>query len=166
MEPGAALVPLDEPPLLPEIVRPRIGPMSPEAIARVRQLEEMVLAAPQVPIFTDHVIHGGMYARTVFIPAGVVITGALVKVPTTLIVHGDAVIYLDQVSVQVSGYNVVAASAGRKQAFVAVTDVYLTMMVQTDATTVDEAERAFTDDFEQLASHRDEQMNSVTVTGE
>ena len=34
----------------------------------------------QVPIETRHVLHAGMYARTICIPAGVLITGALVKV--------------------------------------------------------------------------------------
>lgn len=143
-----------------------IGPMSEREIDNVRQLEALSLAQPQVPIMTDHVIHGGMYCRTVFIPAGVMITGALIKVATILIVHGNAVVYIDGGPMEVTGYNVVPASAGRKQAFVAREDTWLTMVFPSKAKDVDEAEREFTDENDLLASHFDPALNRVTITGE
>lgn len=135
-------------------------------IDKVRRLEAMVLELPQTSIFTEHVIHGGMYARTVMIPAGTMITGALVKTPTTLIVNGDCTVYIGDGTIEVSGYNVIPASAGRKQAFLAHTDTWLTMMVATDAKDVDEAERFFTDESHLLASHRDVELNRTVITGE
>jgi hypothetical protein len=133
-----------------------IQPMSSAAVYDVRRLETASLAQPQVPIPTQHTLHAGMYARTVLIPAGVLITGALIKIPTILIVSGHAMMYGCDGPVELCGYAVFSAFAGRKQAFVAVTDTYLTMVFPTKATTVEEAENEFTDEVDLLASRRDE----------
>ncbi len=58
-------------------------------------------------------------------------------------------------AVEVAGYTVFSASAGRKQAMVALTDTYLTMLFPTDAKTVDEAERAFTDEYDLLVTRKE-----------
>ena len=144
----------------------RIPAMTELAIDNVRQLEELVLKVPQTAIPTDHILHAGVYARTIMIPAGVVLTGALIKVATVLVVEGDCIVYIGDESKEIHGYNVFAASAGRKQAFVARTDTYLTMVFATDATNVDKAEEEFTDEFELLFSRADGAVNHVTITGE
>ena len=131
------------------IARPVIPVMSEEAIGKVRQLESIATTLPQVPIRTDHVLHAGM-------PAGVMITGVLIKVATLLIVQGDALVYAGGEPIRLSGYNVVPATAARKQAFIAQSDVYLTMIFPTDARDVDEAERQFTDEIELLASRKEQ----------
>jgi len=138
------------------IARPVIPVMSEEAIGKVRQLESIATTLPQVPIRTDHVLHAGIYARTVMVPAGVMITGVLIKVATLLIVQGDALVYAGGEPIRLSGYNVVPATAARKQAFIAQSDVYLTMIFPTDARDVDEAERQFTDEIELLASRKEQ----------
>ncbi|CAN5192002.1 hypothetical protein BH10PSE6_BH10PSE6_16910 [soil metagenome] len=148
-------------------VAPRIPAMSPAAIDKVRQLEQLAGAQPQVPIVTGHVIHGGLYARTICLPAGVMITGALVKRATLLIVSGDARAYIgDDEPLRLQGYTVLPASAGRKQAFVALADTHLTMLLPTQARTVEDVEREFTDEIEILLSRRDADSNHVTITGE
>ena len=43
-----------------------------------------MLECPQVAIQTTHHFHAGLYSRTIRIPAGVMITGALIKIPTLL----------------------------------------------------------------------------------
>jgi len=143
----------------------RIPAMSEAAIDAVRHLESESIQEPQVPMRTQHQIHGGIYSRTVFIPAGHRITGALVKVPTTLVLQGRVVVFVGDQVVRFDGYHVLAASAGRKQIFVAETDTYLTMEFATNARTVEEAEREFTDEYDLLASHRDD-LNAVLITGE
>lgn len=140
--------------------------MSDAAIEKVCVLERAILARPQVPIFTCHLLHAGTYCRTIMIPAGVAITGVLVKAPTVLIAQGEATICIGDEEIEVSGYMVVPARAGRKQAFFAHTDFYLTMLFPTTARSVEEAEHEFTDEFDLLASHRDEQFNHVLITGE
>lgn len=146
---------------------PVIPAMSEAAIAKVYALEDRILEMPQNMIVAEHLIHGGVYARTGMIPAGDVATGALVKIPTMIIVQGDVDVFIgDDEPLRLKGYNVVPAGAGRKQAFVAHTDTYVTMLFATDAKTVDEAERAFTDEVERLMSNSDPALNRTTITGE
>lgn len=144
----------------------RILPMSESDINAVRALEVETAKLPQVMLTTEHILHGGMYARTVTIPAGVVITGALIKVATMLIVSGHCRVYLDGKAKEVTGYNVFAASAHRKQAFFAITDTVLTTVFPCEADSIVKAEDEFTDDAHLLISRKDDAVNHITITGE
>lgn len=140
-----------------------IPAMSEQSVSKARSLEAVLKDAPQQEIETKHIIHGGVYSRTIMVPAGVVITGALIKVPTQLIISGSVKIYADEV-LSLTGYNVLTGSVGRKCVFVAETDVWMTMVFRTDVKTVEEAEQEFTDEWEMLGSLRN--LNSVLITGE
>lgn len=144
----------------------RIPAMTGDEIARVRALEVLLKRLPQQDVPTDHVIHGGMYARTVMIPAGVVITGALIDVPTILIVDGDATVNTGDGAARLTGYRVLAASAGRRQAFVAHADTHLTMIFATRADDVAQAEGEFTSEADLLLSRQPGATNHITITGE
>lgn len=144
----------------------RIAPMSQSSIDRARTLERELMALPQEELTTHHLIHAGMYARTIMIPAGMVLTGALIKIATTLIVVGEVKMYVNDGVVELSGYNVLPASAQRKQAFVTVSDTYLTMIFPSAAMTVEQAEAEFTDETEILVSRRDGTRDTITITGE
>ena len=137
------------------VQHPTIPAMDEAAIDAVRQLTAAMAELPQVPIRTQHILHAGLYARTVFVPAGVIIAGVLIKIPTLLIVQGDALVYVGGASLRLEGYNVVPAAAGRRQVFVAESDLHLTMLFASDAASVDQAERQFTDEFEQLVSRKE-----------
>ena len=128
-------------------------------IDKVKAIESELLKRPQMELKPLHVIHGGMYSRTVIVPANHMITGALIKIPTQLIVAGTAKVFVGDKVLNLSGYNVIPAQAGRKQMFLAITDIYITMIFPTKAQTVDEAESDFTDETDMLASHRDESQN-------
>ncbi len=142
-----------------------LGPTTPAALAKVCELEKRVLEVPQVEFTTHHVLHGGVYYRTICIRKGVVLTGALIKIPTTLVVSGKATVLIgDGEEHLVEGYRVFAASAGRKQAFITHEDTYITMSFKTNAKTVEEAEAEFTDDHERLMSRRG--VNEIVITGE
>lgn len=140
--------------------------MSLEGIEKVSRLESALLELPQNTLTTHHVIHGGMYSRTIMIPAGVVLTGALIKIPTMVIVSGDVTIYIDGDALELHGYNVLPGSAGRKQVFVAETDTWVTMLFPTDKVTVPEIEAQFTDETDLLASNGELCKNIITITGE
>lgn len=131
-----------------------IQPMTSEAIDKVRALENQLAALPQVEIETHHALHGGMYVRTITIPAGVALTGALIRVATVLIINGDADVYIGKSTKRLRGYNVLQASAGRKQAFYAHKDTQVTMVFPTDATTVEQAENEFTEEADRLLSRK------------
>ena len=144
----------------------RIMPMTPNALDRVYKLQNVLTKMPQTEIDTQHIIHGGMYARTVFLPAHTVITGALIKTATLLIVCGHALVYIDDKPHELTGYQIFAASAKRKQAFVALRDTYLTMIFPTSATTVEQAENEFTDEAAMLLSRQQPDHNHTIITGE
>ena len=144
----------------------RIPAMTPEAIGKVRDLEAVLQGMPQVDIPTDHVLHGGMYARTICIPAGVVLTGVLIRVPTLLVFDGDATVNAGDAPVRLTGRHVLAASAGRRQAFLAHADTTLTMVFASQATTVGDAEDEFTDEAHLLFSRKAGAVNRINITGE
>jgi hypothetical protein len=129
--------------------------MNDDSVNKVRSLESLSLKSlPQVEINTSHIIHGGMYARTIMIPAGVMLTGALIKIATLLIVQGNVLVYIGDETIELSGYNVLPASANRKQAFLAKTDTYITMIFPSNAKDVETAEMEFTDEADILISRK------------
>lgn len=144
----------------------RIPAMDAQALQAVYVLQEAVLQCDQHQLETHHAIHGGMYARTIRMKAGEVMTGALINVPTMLILNGDAKLLIGDKVCLFTGYNVISASAGRKQAFVAMTDLDMTMIFATSATTVIDAENEFTTEADQLMSRHDGSINHITITGE
>lgn len=143
------------------VVPPVVPAMSPAAIAAVRNVERIALQLPQVSIATKHVFHAGLYARTIKLPRDVMITGALVKIPTVLIVQGNTDIWLGEETRRITGYAVLPAAAGRKQAFRAYADTWITMMFATTARTVAEAEAEFTDEAAMLGSRRPGNRNDI-----
>ncbi|MDD5176271.1 MAG: hypothetical protein PHQ05_07620 [Sterolibacterium sp.] len=144
----------------------RIPAMAPKAIDKVRQLEALTRELPQVEIATEHVLHGGMYARTICIPAGVVLTGVFIRVPTLLVFDGHATVNAGDEATTLTGYHVLAASAHRRQAFLAHADTRLTMVFASQAKTVAEAEDEFTDEAHLLFSRKPGAINRINITGE
>ena len=150
--------------MIPAPVTASLPANTPQSLARIRTLEAELLKMPQSQYETQHVLHGGMYARTIMVPAGDIMTGALIKIATVLIVSGDCLVTTGDTTVPMLGYNVLTGSAGRKQAFLAITDVYMTMLFPTSAKTVAECEEQFTDEYATLMSRHCE--NDVRITGE
>jgi hypothetical protein len=137
-----------------------------DSIDKVRELESFSADLPQIDIATFHIIHGGMYARTIMIPAGIVMTGALIKLATLLIIHGDVIVYIGGKAIELSGYNVLPASANRKQAFITKTDTNMTMIFPSSSHTVQDAEEEFTEELGLLLSRKFPQSNKIIITGE
>jgi len=145
---------------------PAIAAMTPAQVGEVRRLEAAVRELPQAQIDTYHVIHAGLYARTIRIPAGVVLTGAEITRATLLIFSGHAVVTMGDSVRELDGYHVLPAEAGRKQAFLALADTDLTMLFATDARDIATAEGQFTTEPERLMSRAPDAINIVTITGD
>lgn len=145
---------------------PMLPRMDDAAIEQVRTLETALLQAPQLAIKTHHVFHAGMYARTIRIPAGAGLTGALIRVPTLLIVNGDVTVFIGGETRRLTGYHVLPASAGRKQAFIAHADTDLTMLFPSNAHSVEQAEAEFTGEAHLLLSRQQAEHDTVVITGE
>ncbi|MNJ15212.1 hypothetical protein D3C77_94540 [compost metagenome] len=143
----------------------RLPTMNSDEVAKVRALESHLAQMPQVPITTQHHFHAGVYARTIRIPAGVMLTGALIRIPTLLILSGHATVFIGGEACELAGYHVLPGQAGRKQAFLAHTDTDLTMTFATQAKTVEQAEEEFTAETNLLLSRR-QATNSICISGE
>jgi hypothetical protein len=144
-----------------------IPAMSNTAIDKVNRFHDELIKRPQGTVHTNHILHGGTYVRTIWMAAGFVMTSALIKIPTTLIVQGDVAIFVGEDNpLELSGYNVLPASAGRKVVIVSRSDAYLTMLFPTDVGTLAEAEAQFTDEADLLMSSHDGSANDILITGE
>ena len=119
-----------------------------------KAVESALKALPQVEIETIHSLHAGLYSRTAILPAGVVITGSLMKIPTVLTIVGDVTLTVGDHVEDVKGFRLFECAPGRKQIMYAKSESYVTMSFATDAKTVEEAEEQFTDEFENLMSRR------------
>lgn len=144
----------------------RIPAMSSSAIAKVEALADYSRQFKQEEIETHHVIHGGMYARTITIKAGDMLTGALVKIPTMLVISGDVTVFADNESFRIKGFHSIPASAHRRQAFIAHEDTTMTMLFPTKASTVAQAEDEFTDEASLMMSRNEDAKNFIIITGE
>jgi hypothetical protein len=139
---------------------------TPELLEKIRALEEFQLSNGEpTDLPTEHLIHAGLYVRTITMPKEMVLTGALIKRATVVIVTGSCALLAGEEWSRLDGYNTLPASAGRKQVFVSYSPVIITMIFPTQAKTVEEAEREFTDDCDRLLSRRQD-ANTVRITGE
>ena len=138
------------------IIQSNLPSMGSADIDRVKKLESFTSKMPQIDINIEHHIHAGTYIRTATIPKGVMITGALIKVDTILVVMGHVTVYIGKEFITMSGHNVLKASANRKQVFIAHEETKLSMIFATNSKTVEEAEAEFTDEVEKLTTRKTE----------
>ena len=137
---------------------------TPESMEILSRVEAKMRTMPQINLKTEHVLHAGMYARTVRLDASVAIVSVLIKVPTMLTVNGKCRVFAGDSWRDFDGYHVLPAAAGRKMIYVTFTATEITMVFPSNAKTVEEAEREFTDEHEMLLSRQCNE-DVVTITG-
>ena len=125
-----------------------------------------MLACPQIDLATEHILHGGMYARTIRLDPDVVMNGSLIKIATILIIQGSCAVVIGDRVVELTGYNVIPGCAGRKQSFVTHGPVEMTMIFPTNAQTVTEAEDEVSAEVDQLMSRKDNSRDTIMITGQ
>lgn len=138
---------------------------SPETLDKLALAHEKISQCEQIPITTEHVIHGGMYARTIRLQPWTVMVGSLIKLATILIVNGSTFVLAGDDWVELKGYNVIAGCAGRKQLFVALGVVEITMIFPTQAKTVEQAEEEVFAEVDLLMSRKDGSSDTAIITG-
>ena len=144
-----------------------IASMSSQDIGIAIQAEEEILNMPnQVLVPTHHTLHGGVYTRTIKMNEGEILSGALIKVATTLIVQGELSVYIGSEVNHLEGYSIIPALKNRKQVMYARGDCWITMIIGTSVKSVEEAEEEFTDDYLRLMSRLDDSVNTYNITGE
>lgn len=115
-------------------------------LAVARNIEALLKSCPQVFLEPEEHLHAGLYSRTIRVPAGIVLTGALIKIPTLLIVTGEVAMSVGDKVSKYSGTNIFEGSAGRKTVFRAIGDTVITMVFASNASDFDEAVKQFTDE--------------------
>lgn len=103
-------------------------------------MERAILAAPQVDLRTSHCLSGGVYSRTIYIPAGTVLTGATHKRDHVNIVVGDITVTTDDGPMRLTGYHVLPTKAGHKRAGFAHADTIWTTVSHTELTDIEDIE--------------------------
>lgn len=117
---------------------------------------DYAMELPQVNLEVEHFIHEGVYYRTVRVPKDVVIIGAVLEIPTTVIISGKCVMLVGNQAVELEGYHVFKGQKYRQQTFRALEETCITMCFATKAKTVEEAEREMTSSSELLQNNRKE----------
>ena len=140
--------------------------MSEEHLALATKAEEVVRTFHKTLCCTQHTLHAGMYSRTLFIPKGTTVVGVIIKVPTTLVIHGNLNVFLGKSVKNYEGYHIVAAPANRKQVVHAIEDSYVTLSFPTTAKTIEDAEREMSDESHRLQSREKGSFNLINITGE
>lgn len=122
---------------------------------KVRALEAALMALPQVDLQTSMVVFGGLCARTIFIPAGVTLTGALTNLDNICVVQGDITVTTDEGPRRLTGFNVLPANKGAKRAGVAHADTWWTCLWRTDLTDAQAIEDEMTNESAMLQTRRE-----------
>ena len=117
-------------------------------------METILLQHPQVDLGTSHVVHGGMCARTVFIPAGTILTGALTNCDNICVVQGDITVTAGDDVKRLTGFNVLPAEKGAKRAGYAHSDTWWTCIWPTQLTDITEIEDEMTSESSMLQTRR------------
>lgn len=138
----------------------------PEVLDQLMRLQAVMATLPQVDLPTEHLLHGGMYARTIRRNFDSVTIGSLINRATILIVNGSCSMLIGDRRVDLEGYNVLAGLPGRKSFSIARGPVEMTMICPTSAQTVEEAENEIFAEADQLISRRDSNPNTVTITNQ
>lgn len=134
------------------------------SLHEAQMFEKALETLEQVQIPTHHLIHGKMYARTIFVPAGTALTGVLTKLDNICIVIGDISVTTDEGVVRLTGYNIVPATKGYKRVGYAHADSYWTTLIPTDKTTVEEIENEMTNEAHLLQSRKITQIEGSVET--
>lgn len=125
-------------------------PATDNANAQVAALEALLLTAPQINLRTQHIVHAGMSARTIFIPADSALTGALTNCDNICVVYGDISVTTDAGVKRFTGFNVIPATKGKKRAGVTHADTWWTTLHVTSLTDIREIEDEMTSESSRL----------------
>lgn len=125
-----------------------------QSLDAVRRLERALLQLPQVDLPTEHIMHGGLSARTITIPAGTVLTGALTRLDNVCVVCGDITVTTDDGVRRLTGVHVIPASAGAKRAGVAHADTTWVTLHRTDLQGAEAIEDEMSSESAQLLTRR------------
>jgi mannose-6-phosphate isomerase-like protein (cupin superfamily) len=99
----------------------------PAAHMPIYRLEAELLKLPQVDMPVDHAFCNGLYARTMHIPAGTILTGAIHKEESFFLVRkGELIVSTDSGPRTIGPGDMSVSKIGTKRAGITLTDVEVT----------------------------------------
>lgn len=129
----------------------------------VRAVEDVLLSLPQVAIETHSLVHGGMCARTIVIPADTTLTGAQTNMDNICVVSGDITVTTDDGPQRITGFAVLPAKKGAKRVGMTHSETFWTTIWPTDLTDQAEIEAEMTSEADRLGSRRAIENNHTEV---
>jgi len=102
----------------------------------IRVIERALLTLPQVDLNTTHALSGECYARTIVIPAGTMLTGAVHNKDHVNIMFGDITVSTDEGMRRLTGYHVLSTKAGMKRVGITHADTAWTTVMHTTLTDI------------------------------
>lgn len=120
----------------------------------ILKLESMILKGPQVDLLTEHALSGGVYARTIHIPAGTVLTGATHKKDHVNVLFGDISVSTDNGMMRLSGYHILPTRAGAKRIGYAHADTVWTTICETQLTDFEAIEDELVEESKMLQTRQ------------
>jgi len=117
---------------------------------KVRDMERIMLAMPQVEIPVKHYFSKGVYAREILIPAGTTVTGKIHKFANlNILSQGEMMVSTENGVQLVRAPFTVVSPPGTKRIAHTLTDCVWTTIHGTEKTDLDAIELEFTADSEQ-----------------
>ncbi len=108
---------------------------------RIVTIEKRLMELPEVPFEMKHSFHGGMYARTMYAPKGILMTSYIYRKDHHCIISTGQVSYRSEVlGGKINGPFMFTACAGSKRIVYTHTPMVWTTIIKTDATNVADAE--------------------------
>jgi len=112
--------------------------------SEISNIQSEMLKLPQVQIEVKHVFVNGMCTRTIMIPKGTQLVGAVHLTDHVNIMCGDITIFSDEGSHRLTGYHVLPSAAGTKRIGITHEDTCWTTILRTDLQTAEEVEALLT----------------------
>jgi quercetin dioxygenase-like cupin family protein len=108
---------------------------------KILELEDKIAAMPQIEGKVDHLFVDGLYARTLYIPAGAVLTGKVHRRDhINFLMKGTIRVMTDEGMKLLEAPQIISSKKGIKRAGFAITDTEWTTIHATTATDVETAE--------------------------
>lgn len=121
---------------------------------KINKYEDILEQMPQVVLNTTHCVSGEVYARTILIPAGVSLVGAVHNKDHINIMCGDITVTTDDGMKRLTGFHVFATKAGMKRVGYAHADTTWSSIMHTKETEIDKIEEDITPDSHKLQTRR------------
>src|SRR5216683_2107503 len=117
---------------------------------KVNILETEMKKQPQVELEIKHYFSYGVYARELFIPKGIMLTGKIHKYPQlNILIKGEMSVLVDEIIKRVKAPFIVESKAGTKRIAIAHEDSIWITILGTNLKNVEEIENEFIANTEQ-----------------